>query len=718
MRLRRNRTGAAELFWRGSCLPCCATVSPMHRLSRLPVRTAVIGSALLVVSLVWIFVVVQIRYERHEAIAAAIRENVNRAIALEQYVTRTLERADLASAFVAERYAALLPPGAKLPPGVGRIDHRALRSKGLREINVVNATGELVATSVDTVQRRTSVADAPIFRWHRSHAGTALRVNPPSPSRFLTETLIVLSRRINDSDGRFAGVIGVQVRPSELTNFLHDATLSDTDVVSVIGLDGVTRARRTGDTESFGQNVRGTMVMRMQQRNPNGTYLGPSVLDGRVRYFSHRRLPDYQLFVTSGMAQAAVLRPIDARARGYLVAAVLITAATLLAALLVLTLVKRRVRREAEIVAANDRLLEAQRLARLGEWRFDVAQERFRWCDHLCAMYERPSARGDVTVAEFGALVGEHGMATFRSILKQLQASGERQEYELAARLPSGTISHRRLVAVPNFDAAGHLVQVHGTDQDVTPRKLLESLQHQVSHLSRIDALNAIAATLAHELNQPLAAASNYLSGGIRMLSPADGMDRAVVAEALDDVRAEIHRAGEIIRRVRNLVSNRQARVEPVPLGAAIRNAVAHADAADPGVASAISQRVHDGDTRVLADPIQLQQVLVNLIRNASEACGSDDPRIVLQTCCADPDAVEVSVTDNGRGIINDGRDVFSAFATTKADGLGVGLAICRTLVEAMGGRIWIPERGANGTTLRFTLPKSSTNPTHLSDID
>jgi C4-dicarboxylate-specific signal transduction histidine kinase len=678
----------------------------MRRALSLPMKGAVIGTALSIVTLVWIFVAVQIRYERREAIAAGVRANVNRAMALEQYVARTLEGADLATAYVVDLYADLLEPTGPPPPAivpVVPIDDLAGRSPALREINLVNRDGDLVATSVTSVRAKVNVFATRIFQEHRANASTALRVNPPSRSRFLHSWFLLLSRRVNLRDGSFGGTVSVQIRPSELTNFLQRSSLSATDMVSVIGFDGILRARRIGNISSFGQDLSGREVMRIQARNPNATFRSESAPDGVIRYFSHRRLSKYGIFVTSGVAEATILNPVRSRGRHYIAGAILISLVTMLAAWLVLTLLKRRIMREAEIVAANMRLREAQKLARLGEWSFDPAREEFLWSEELCATYERPSDQRRVTITEFGELVGQAGLETFRFAVNQMQAFRQRQEFELTACLGGGVLSHRRIVAAPDLDADGRLVGIHGTDQDVTPRKLLQSLQEQVSYLARIDALNVIAATLAHELNQPLSAASNYLSGSVRMLSHQGDLDKSVLAGAMEAVSAQIHNAGEIIRRVRDLVIDRHAKVEAISLEEVIEKAVALAEAANPGGVVSIVPQTGADDRKVLADPVQLQQVLVNLIRNAREACHPREPAITITKRWVDGRRAEVCVIDDGPGISSAAGDVFARFKTS-GEGLGVGLAICRTLIELMGGTIWVAQTGPTGTNICFSL--------------
>ncbi|UZK66659.1 ATP-binding protein [Sphingomonas sp. M1-B02] len=681
----------------------------MPRWSNLALKATVIGTAICIVALVWALVLIQIQYERRETVSAAIRNNINRSIALEQYVARTLEGADLASAYVANRYSALLERNRLAPPSpipIIPLGDFTVRSPAVREINIMNARGDLIATSEASPPPRVNVFETPIFQQHRSNPSIALRVNPPSRSRFSGRWLLLLTRRVNLRDGSFGGTVSVQIHPNELTNFFKDASISETELVSVIGLDGITRARRTGNTLSFGQDLRGTLVMRMQDRNPNGTYLGPSALDGLVRYFSHRRLSRYGIFVTSGVSEAAVLLPARARAGGYFAGATLIGLVIAIAAWLVLALIRRTALREAEIIAANARLRAAQRLARLGDWRFDIATETFHWSEDLCAMYERPTSPADVTLSDFGQLVGQHGLDIFRFALKEMQALRGRHEYELAARLPSGIISHRRIVAVPDFDAAGQLAGVHGTDQDITPRKLLESLQEQVGHLARIDGLNVIAATLAHELAQPLAAASNFLAAGTMRLAQEGEPDMREVIATLNATRGQILHAGEIIRRVRDLVRNREARADLISLREVIESAVTLSEAASPGARIDLSSLREGAPAKALADAVQVQQVLVNLIRNARDASRPREAAITIATSFLDSAFVLICVTDDGPGMASSGDDVFSPFTPSLREGLGVGLAICRTLVQAMGGSIWVAESGNSGTTVCFTLPR------------
>lgn len=679
-----------------ACLRMKPSPSPLF-------KTGVAGAALSIIVLIWAFVFIQVRYERREAVDGAIRANIHRVVALEQYVARTLERADLATTYIANQYADRLQQPVRGRTPITVINDAALRSPALREINVFNRNGDLIATNAKPVPKSLSVFRTKIFQGHLTNPSTALQVHPPERSRFTSEWLLLLTRRVNLPDGNFGGTVSVQVRPSEITDFLRYAELDDTDLVSVIGLDGITRARREGNTLSFGQDLRGKLVMRMQERNPNGTYLGPSSIDGLVRYFSHRRLPQYGLFVTSGVSEKAVLEPVRARANGYFIGGTIITLGTIIAAWLLLTIVRRRIAHEAEILRANERLEEAQKLAKLGDWRFDVARKEFRWSNDLCAMYERPVTEEPISLNDYGKLVGQHGVQIFEAALKQSESFSGRQEFELVARLPSGAVSHRRVVSVPDFDASRQLVGMHGTDQDITPRKLLESLRRQVSHLSKLDALNAIAATLAHELNQPLTAASNYLSGSIRLMSARADPKNEMILEALAAVREQIYHAGEIIRRVRNLIGNGDQQVNAIAISEVIISAVTRFEAANPGCNVSFEPGPDVDQATVLADPVQIQQILANLLRNAEESCGAS-PQIHVRTRRGQAKRIDVCVIDNGPGITNDGRDLFSSLTTSKGSGLGLGLAICRTLIESMGGQIWIEDTGPDGTIICFNV--------------
>ena len=143
--------------------------------------------------------------------------------------------------------------------------------------------------------------------------------------------------------------------------------------------------------------------------------------------------------------------------------------------------------------------------------------------------------------------------------------TGETQEVEYEVRLPSGIESLHQGVVMPSFDSAGNVVRLHGTDQNVSARKLLNQLQTQVAHLSRVEAMNAMAATLAHELNQPLTAASNYLAGSKRMLGSGT-LEPGVLERGIADAEQQVHLAADIIRQVREMVSNQPKAVASVSL--------------------------------------------------------------------------------------------------------------------------------------------------------
>lgn len=248
------------------------------------------------------------------------------------------------------------------------------------------------------------------------------------------------------------------------------------------------------------------------------------------------------------------------------------------------------------------------------------------------------------------------------------------------------------------------------TDQQLTESRLKE-LQSEVTHMSRFTALGEMASTLAHEINQPLTAISNYLKGCQRLLERGDAGQApgqtAVLRDAVGKAASQALRAGDIIRRLREFVSRGDSdrRVESLPRLIEDASTLGLVGAKEQGIE--VSYRLDPRADLVMADRIQIQQVLVNLIRNAIEVMVelADRRRLDIATVANADGTVQVSVSDSGAGLAPEvAAHLFQPFVTTKRKGMGLGLSICRTIVEAHGGKIWVEPRPGGGTIFHFTL--------------
>jgi two-component system sensor kinase FixL len=248
-----------------------------------------------------------------------------------------------------------------------------------------------------------------------------------------------------------------------------------------------------------------------------------------------------------------------------------------------------------------------------------------------------------------------------------------------------------------------------GFIRDLTERqrseRRLHELQDGLLHVARVRSMGQMAAALAHELNQPLTATANYLRAALRLLaSPESNLDRT--RQALNQAVEQTLRSGEIIRRLRAFVARGEVarRSESIAQLIAEASALALVGAKERGIKVLINMDPNLPDAVV--DRVQVQQVLLNLIRNAIEAMDGSKVRELTVTASARPEHVLVSVTDTGPGIPEEiHARLFQPFVTTKPDGMGIGLSVCRTIIEAHGGRLWTEPHPAGGSAFHFMLP-------------
>lgn len=296
--------------------------------------------------------------------------------------------------------------------------------------------------------------------------------------------------------------------------------------------------------------------------------------------------------------------------------------------------------------------------------------------------------------------------------LEAFRETGEVGELELQLQTKEG----KKLVVSVNVsairDADGKVVRTRSVWRDITQRKqaeeVAEQLRQELTHVARVATMGELAASLAHELSQPLTAIVSNAQAAQRLLvKNAPDVDEA--RDALTDIAGEGQRAGDVIRALRSLLKKGHLDTKEVDINEIIREVLFLLGGQAPLKKISVGLDLDPGLPPVLADRIQLQQVILNLVLNASEAMEHTEVaarELMIRTSKNDAQEIEVGVQDTGVGLDQEmGDRIFDAFFTTKPAGLGMGLSVSRTIIESQGGKLWATPNPDRGATFHFTLP-------------
>ena len=356
-------------------------------------------------------------------------------------------------------------------------------------------------------------------------------------------------------------------------------------------------------------------------------------------------------------------------------------------------------------------LRAAQAIANLGN--FELQPDgALRWSPQLYAIVGRDPALPPLTPREFvDSVVHPDDRDSYRRAWRRAELEGGRFDAEYRIVRSDGSVRdiHSRAQIV---GAAGTAGGIAGTVHDVTDRKLalaeVRQSQERLTHVSRLSTMGEMATGLAHEINQPLTAIATYSQAAVRMIDGGGDTELAELREVLVQITNQALRAGEVIRRLRTFVKNRAAQTEVVDINRLIDElrVLAEPDARVNDMRLVLE--LDPSLPRVSADPVQIQQVLLNLLRNAIDAtleAGTAEREIQVQTRSVDGD-IEVAVVDHAGGIPEAvAANLFNPFFTTKAEGTGLGLAISRSIIRAHRGKLVHRPTAGGGTTFLFTLP-------------
>jgi PAS domain S-box-containing protein len=365
---------------------------------------------------------------------------------------------------------------------------------------------------------------------------------------------------------------------------------------------------------------------------------------------------------------------------------------------------------EAALKRSEAFLAEAQHLSRIGSFAWRLAKNEITWSEQLYRIFEfDPQVR--VTLELIGTRVHPEDLTLLQDMIERASSAAGDFQYEHRLLMPDHSVKYLHMIAHGTRNEDGELEYI-GAVQDVTNRRLSEEAlgkaRSELAHVARVMSLGALTASIAHEVNQPLSGIITNASTCMRMLDA----NPPNVDGARETVRRTIrdgHRASDVITRLRALFSRKDIVTESVDLNEATREVIALALSELQCNSVIVKPELADELPSITGDRVQLQQVILNLLRNASDAMSSiyDRPRqLLIRT---EPDAeggVRLSVQDAGRGLEPESMNrLFEAFYTTKSDGMGMGLSVSRSIIENHHGRLWATPNDGPGATFSFSIP-------------
>src|SRR5262252_4239574 len=371
-----------------------------------------------------------------------------------------------------------------------------------------------------------------------------------------------------------------------------------------------------------------------------------------------------------------------------------------------------RKRAEAELRRAYDHLAEAQRLSQTGSFTSDLERDEHFWSDEFYRICDFELG-SPVTIQRLGSIVHPEDAALYEGAIGRAMA-GTDPDFYFHIVTSRGVVKHLRGFA---HRIAERPVYV-GAVQDVTASKMAQEALNragaELAHVSRVTTLSALTASIAHEVNQPLSGIVTNAGTCLRMLDtvPPD-LDGA--RETARRTIRDGNRASDVITRLRALFIKKEFTLEQMDLNEAIREVIALSSNDLQRHRVILHSELADGLPLVAGDRIQLQQVIVNLVRNAADAMVDvqDRPRqLLIRTEYENGERVRLTVRDVGIGLPpQNANALFDAFYTTKSGGMGIGLFVSRSIIERHRGRLWAePNDGAPGATFAFSIPCDTRN--------
>ena len=354
-------------------------------------------------------------------------------------------------------------------------------------------------------------------------------------------------------------------------------------------------------------------------------------------------------------------------------------------------------------------LAEGQRLGQIGSYSWRVETDEIKWSNELYRIYEF-EVGVPLTLEQIRTRVHPQDLSLYEKMVEEARNGGNKFEWQFRLLMPDQSTKYLHSVAHATRDHDGQLEYI-AVVQDVTERRqaeeALEKSRSELAQMSKLTNMGEMAASIAHEVNQPLTAVTNNGNACLRLLAN-HRLEPDVLRRALEEIVADGTRASAVIARIRAFLKKKPSEMSGVDLNEVIHETVALAGRELFENRVRIEYQLAQPPPLVLADRVQMQQVLLNLIMNAIEAMAANEDQlrlIHLDSRINESGDVLVTVRDLGVGLGSEPNRIFTAFYTTKTNGMGMGLSISRSLVEAHGGRLWATPNSPRGTDFSFTLP-------------